>query len=108
MMAFDTGTAEALAERNREIPQLALLPKDRSAWFLIDGSAEEGVSVATAWDSIHRHFDAHREELIRGYEQREVAKAEAERQLRENPPAPKKKVISYWKKDSAPRQEDRP
>ena len=108
LMAFDTGPAEALAERAREFPQLALLPNDRSAWLLMDGSAEAGAPTVTAWDAIHRHFDAHREELLRGYQQREATKAERERQLRENPPAPKKKVISYWKKNSAPRQENQP
>ena len=98
MMAFDTGTAEALAERTREVPQLALLPNDRSAWLLMEGSAEEGASTVNAWDSIHRFFDAHREEMIRGHQQREVARAERERLERENPQPPKKTVISYWRK----------
>ena len=94
LMAFDTGTAEALAERIRDTPQLALLPNDRSAWLLMEGSAEAGAP----WDAIHRFFYAHREELLRGYQQREAAKAERERQLRENPPVPKKTVIRYWRK----------
>ena len=106
MMAFDTGTAEALAERTREIPQLALLPNDRAAWLLIEGSAAEGVSVVTAWDSIHRHFDAHRAEMILAHARREASAAE--RELREHPPAPKKRVISYWKKENPPQRENPP
>ena len=108
MMAFDSGTAEALAERTREIPQLALLPNNRAAWLLIEGSAAEGVSAATAWDSIHRHFDAHREEMIRGYQQREAAKAEAERQLRENPPPKKNTIIRYWRQTTPTAQPQNP
>ena len=107
MMALDTGTAEALAERTRDISQVSLLPKDRAAWLLVDGSAEEGASVVTAWDSIHRYFDAHRAEMIRGYEQRQAAKAESERLEREKPPASKNRVITYWKKNSAPRPQSR-
>ncbi len=107
MMALETGTAEALAERTRDVPQAGLLPTDRAAWFLIDGSPEEGASVANAWDSIHRHFDTHRAEIIRGYEQRQAAKAERERIQRESPPATKNRVISIWKKNSAPRPQSR-
>ena len=109
--AFDTGTAEALAERTRDFPQLALLPTNRSAWLLAESPGQENTPEMTAWDAIHTYYDAHRQELIQAHAQREAAKAERERQLRENPPAPKKKVISFWKKNSAPstpRQETQP
>ena len=98
MMALDSGTAETLAERTRELPQLALLPADRVAWLPVEGFTQESAPVVAAWDSIHRFFDTHREEVIRGYEQRQAANAERERQLRENPPARKSTVISYWRK----------
>ena len=84
----------------------ALLPNDRAAWLPIEGSAGEDGPVVTAWDAIHRYFDAHREEMIRGYQQREAAKIEKERIARENPAIPKKTVISYWRKDgTTPRPE---
>ena len=103
MMAFDAESAEALAERTRDFPQLALLPNDRSAWLLAEGSAVQGSPVINAWDALHLHFDANREAMLRGYEEREAAKAEKERIARENPPAPKKnRVISFWKKNSTP------
>ena len=98
MMALDSGTAETFAERTREFPQVALLPTDRVAWLPFEGFTPESTPVVTEWDSIHRFFDTHREEMIRGYQQREAANAERERQLRENPPARKNTVIRYWRK----------
>ena len=98
MLALDSGTPEALAERTRAFPQTALLPKDRSAWLLTEGPGKESTPVMTALDSIHPFYDAHRDELIRAYEQRVAANAERERQLREHPPVKKDTVITYWRK----------
>ena len=99
--AFDTGTAEALTERTRAFPQVAQLPTSRSAWLLAEAPGQENTPEMTAWDSIHTYYDAHRAELIQAHAQREAASAERERQLRENPPARKNRIISFWKKDSA-------
>ena len=98
MLALDTGTPEALAERTRAFPQTALLPKDRSAWLLVEGPGRESTPVVAALDAIHPFYDAHRDELIRARGQRAAASAERERQLRENPPVKKDTVISYWRK----------
>ncbi len=103
MMALESDTAETLAARTREIPQLAQLPIDRPAWLLVEGPAEAGSANATALDAIHTWFGARRAEVIRDYEGREAARAEKERMERENPPVPKKRVISFWRKNSAPR-----
>ena len=110
MLALESGTAETLAERTREFPQIAVLPKDRAAWVLADGSGPTNTTVMTALDAIHSYFDAHREALIRQYGEREAGRAEAERQLREHPPARKDTVIRYWKKTvpAAPRQNEEP
>ena len=98
MQALDSGTAEALAERTRAFPQVALLPKDRAAWLPVEGSGAQSTPMMTALDAIHPFYDAHRAELIQAHAQREAASAERERQLRENPPARKNTVISYWRK----------
>ena len=98
MLALESGTAETLAERTREFPQVALLPANRAAWALADGSGQTNTTVMTALDAIHPYYDAHREAMIRAYGEREAAKAEAERQLREHPPARKDTVINYWKR----------
>ena len=102
IMAFESAPAEVLAERLRENPQLALLPADRAAWLLIDGTADASAWTQSAWDSIHLFFDAHREQIIREYRERELARAEKEQQERENPPPPKKTVISYWIEKRSP------
>ena len=49
-------------------------------------------------DAIHPYYDTHRDALIQAYSEREAARAEAERQLREHPPARKDTVINYWRK----------
>ncbi len=64
--------------------------------MLAGDSGKGNTAVMTALDSIHLFYDTHREELVRAYEQRAAASAERERQLRENPPAQKNTVISYW------------
>ena len=98
MLALDSGTAETLAERTREFPQIAVLPKDRAAWVPADGSGQTNTTGMTALDAIHPYYDAHREALIQAYGEREAARAEAERQLREHPPVRKDTVITYWRK----------
>ena len=107
MIALDSGTAEELAERTRESPQVALLPKERAAWVLAEGKSSESTPVMAAWDSLHTYYDAHREELTKAYEQRAAAIAERQRQLREHPPVPKNKVISYWKKPNPAAQPEK-
>ena len=106
MLALESGTAETLAERTREFPQIAVLPKDRAAWVPADRSGSTNTAGMTALDVIHPYYHAHREALIQAYGEREAARAEAERQLREHPPARKDTVINYWKKTvpSAPPQ----
>ncbi len=100
MLALDGGTPEMLAERTREFPQIAVLPKDRAGWVLADGLGQTNAPMMTALDAIHPYYDAHREALMQAYSEREAARAEAERQLRENPPPRKNTVINYWKKPS--------
>ena len=108
MLALDSGAAEVLAERTREFPQIAGLPKDRAAWVPAEGSGPTNTTVMTALDAIHPYYDAQREALIRAYGEREAARAEAERQLREHPSARKDTVIRYWRKSApaAPRQNE--
>ena len=98
MLALDAGSPETLAERTREFPQIAVLPKDRAAWVPADGSGQTNTTAMTALDAIHPYYDAHREALIQAYGEREAARAEAERQLREHPPVRKNTVISFWRK----------
>ena len=100
MMALDTGTPEALAERTRGFPQTALLPKDRSAWLLAEGPGKVSTPAMAALDALHPYYDTHRVELIQAHAQRLAASAERERQLRENPPVKKDTVIGYWRKPS--------
>jgi hypothetical protein len=102
LMAFGTGSADALAERLHDYPQLALLPTDHAAWLLIDGAASESGWTQYAWDSIHRYVDAHCEQIIREYLERELARTKQEQWEHENPPPPKKRVITYWIGKSAP------
>ena len=105
MLALDSGPPETLAERTREFPQIAALPKDRAAWVLADGSGQTNTTGMTVLDAIHPYYDAHREALLQAYGEREAARSEAERQLREQPPVRKDTVIRYWKKSgpAAPR-----
>ena len=70
MPAFASGTAEALAERTRDFPQVAFLPANRSACLLAEAPGQENTPEMTTWDSIHTFYDAHRAELIRTHEQR--------------------------------------
>ena len=106
LMACEIGTGELLAERTRAFPQVTQLPKDRAAWVPAEGMGAMGVPTMADWDAIHRHYDAHRDELIHAHAQRELANAERERQLREHPPVRKATVIRYWKKGApaTPRQ----
>ena len=111
MLALESGTAETLAERTREFPHIAVLPKDRAAWVPANGSGPTNSAGMTALDAIHPYYDAHREALIRAYGEREAARAEAERQLREHPPVRKDTVITYWRKPAttaAPQNEGAP
>ena len=108
MLALESGTAEVLAERTREFPQVALLPKDRAAWVPADGSGPTNTTGMTALDAVHPYYDAHREALIQAYGEREAARAEAERQLSEHPPVRKDTVITYWRRTApaAPPQKE--
>lgn len=108
MIALDTGTAEALAQRTRDFPQVALLPRDRSAWLLAETASQEGTPMTAALDTLHPFFDTNRQSLIQAHAQREAANAERERQTRENPPARKKTVISYWRKPTPAAQPANP
>ena len=106
MLALESGPAETLAERTRGFPQIAALPMDRAAWVLAEGSGQTNTAVMAALDAIHPYFATHRAALIQAYGEREAARAEAERRLREHPPVRKNTVISYWRKPapSAPPQ----
>ena len=106
MLALENETAGMLATRTGEFPQLAQLPKDRAAWLLVESPADGIGSNAAALDSIHSWFDANRGGIVRASERREAAKAERERQERERPPARKDRVISIWKRNSAPPPQD--
>ncbi len=98
MLALESGPAEALAERTRDFPQIALLPHDRSAWLLAEGAGSPTTPMMSALDAIHPFYDANREALIQSHAQREAARAERERALREHPAVKKNTVISYWRK----------
>ena len=108
MLALDSVPPETVAERTRQFPQIAALPKDRAAWVLADGSGQTNTTGMTTLDAIHPYYDAHREALIRAHGEGEAARTEAERQLREHPPVRKDTVITYWRKPapSAPLQNE--
>jgi hypothetical protein len=57
--------------------------------------------VKAALDELHRHFDANRADLIRGFEESEARRIAHEQWLRENPPQPKDTTISFFPIQSA-------
>ena len=66
-----------------------------SAWQLLSAEPVSGEVLRTIED-LHRYFDAHREQLIRGHEENEAARLAQEKWLKENPPVPKDTVVEFF------------
>lgn len=89
---------QGLAESLRiTVPPLAQFSATRSEYFLTEKSGQPTLAnVPTAIDALHVYFDAHRQELIEGFAQREAQQIAREKWLKEHPPVPKNTVINFW------------
>lgn len=115
MLATSNETADAAAERNRQlseqgaemawqrIPQPEEFSQSRSECIVVQ-DATHGVPTAeelAALNALHVFFDANKQRLAEGYVEREATRAEEARRVQEHPPAPPDIVIHYWKNDPA-------
>ena len=69
--------------------------------YIIEKAPPKGADLAAfeGIDDLHRHFDAHREELIAQAAANEEREREHAAYLKANPPVPQDVTIQYWKKD---------
>ena len=116
MLAVTNQSAEDALARNRQlagqgaqmawdrIPNREEFSATRSECIVVedaDHKAPTGEELA-ALNALHGFFDANKQRIAEAKAQREAARAEAQRQLEEHPPAPQDIVIHYWKNNPAP------
>ena len=116
MLALSNQTADDALAHNHElagqgasmawdrIPSSEEFSTTRSECIVAEDAAHQaptGEELA-ALNALHVFFDANRQQIAKAKLQRETARADAQRQLAEHPPAPPDIVIHYWKNDPAP------
>ena len=112
-VAGDKEPAEKAAkDQARSVPALSEFSTARSE-YRVDESAPLPEATLHALDALHVYFDARKAALIKGYQEREAARLERERILKEHPPAPADAVVNYWFEGggatvASPRKGDRP
>jgi len=90
----EKGLAESLL---KTIPPLSQFSAARSEYILAEEVGQPPApETPTAIDALHVYFDAHRQELIEGYWQRELQRIAQEKWLKEHPPVPKNTIINFW------------
>ena len=98
-----SGTAVPVSVVARAAPVaaevLAELKKEGGSRYVIVSAPEgAGAEVFRAMDDLHRHYDAHKDELAAAWRQSEVDRTAREQWEKEHPPVPQDTVIQFWPK----------
>ena len=116
MLAVNNQSADDAATHNRQlagqgtqmawnrIPNREEFSAKHSECIVVEDATHQAPTgdELAALNVLHVFFDANKPRIAEAKAERETARADAQRQLEEHPPAPQDIVIHYWKNHPAP------